>query len=279
MPVALYLIAALLLLILALRLWRAADHRSERHLRERLLMEPAPQQTFSTALTSALPEPAQRYFAFTIAAGTPIRNAVSIDMAGEIGLGTRDAPGYRQMRATQLLVPPLGLVWEATAGPISGSDAISPEQSWTRFWLWDLIPVVRASGSDHLRSAFGRVIAEAAFWSPGSLLPGEHVRWEGIDRSSARAIVSYRGLTQAVDISVAESGAPTRVVIRRWSNANAQKIYREQPFGGDLDDFREFDGYRLPTRVEGGNLIGTPDYFPFFRARVTDIRFPPRGRS
>ena len=31
------------------------------------------------------------------------------------------------------------------------------------------------------------------------------------------------------------------------------------------------------VRVEGGNLIGTPDYFPFFKVDVTAIRFPRRG--
>jgi hypothetical protein len=36
------------------------------------------------------------------------------------------------------------------------------------------------------------------------------------------------------------------------------------------------NGYTLPTTIEGGNLIGTPDYFPFFKATVTSIRFPER---
>ena len=66
-------------------------------------------------------------------------------------------------------------------------------------------------------------------------------------------------------------------MIQRWSNANPDQVYREQPFGGYLSEFHEFGGYRLPTRVEGGNLIGTPDYFPFFKADVTAIRFPQHG--
>ena len=79
---------------------------------------------------------------------------------------------------------------------------------------------------------------------------------------------------QVVEITIGLNGAPTQVQIQRWSNANADKEYREQPFGGRLSEFRRFGGYRLPTRVEGGNHFGTPDYFPFFRAEVSDIRFP-----
>jgi hypothetical protein len=134
---------------------------------------------------------------------------------------------------------------------------------------------VRAGGPDHQRSAFGRVVVEGAFWAPASLLPSEHVHWQPLDDNSARVIVRYGDFEQAVDIYVDGSGAPTQVRIQRWSNSNADREYREQPFGGELSEFRRFAGYRLPTRVEGGNHIGTPDYFPFFRADVTQIRFLP----
>jgi hypothetical protein len=198
-----------------------------------------------------------------------------IDMTGQIGFGSKDAPDYRDMRARQILAPPHGLVWKLRTGPISGSDGALPDRSWTRFWLLGLLPVVRAGDADHHRSAFGRVVAEAAFWTPACLLPGEHVRWEPLDEDSARAIVTAGGFEQAVDITVAADGAPVTVLIQRWSNENPARQFREQPFGGTLSDYREFAGYRLPTRVEGGNLFGTPDYFPFFKARVTAIRFVP----
>ncbi|HET8747389.1 MAG TPA: hypothetical protein VFM98_17450 [Ramlibacter sp.] len=61
------------------------------------------------------------------------------------------------------------------------------------------------------------------------------------------------------------------VSMPRWSDANADKVYRLQPFGGELSDFRAVSGYRLPFRVDGGNFFGTPEYFPFYRARVLEI--------
>jgi hypothetical protein len=197
-------------------------------------------------------------------------------MTGEIGLGTKEAPGYRKMEASQVLAPPHGLVWKVKTGPVSGSDGALPDESWTRLWLFGLIPIVRVSGPDHQRSAIGRVVAEAAFWAPASLLPGKLVRWEPVDANTARAIVTIGQFEQAVDVTVDEAGAPIMVVIQRWSNANPERVYREQAFGGYLSAFRGFGGYQLPTRVEGGNLIGTPDYFPFFKADVTAFRFPQR---
>jgi hypothetical protein len=99
------------------------------------------------------------------------------------------------------------------------------------------------------------------------------VSWEQLSTDSARATVSYNGVSQTVDVTVAADGRPIRVVIPRWTDANPSKTYQLQPFGGYLSEFQEFEGYRLPTRVEGGNFIGTDNYFPFYKVNIEALRF------
>ena len=78
-------------------------------------------------------------------------------------------------------------------------------------WLLGIVPVARAgNNNDHMRAAFGRYIAEAVFWSPAALLPGDNVQWEAIDDSTARVVVRHRGLEQAVDLYVDADGRLTR---------------------------------------------------------------------
>ena len=226
-------------------------------------------------MIETLPAPAQRYFRYTISRGTPLVSVIYIEMAGQLGLGTKNKPAYRSMTADQILAPPRGLLWRVRTGHISGSDAATPDNSWTRFWLLHCIPVVRVSGNpDHHRSAFGRIASEGAFWVPSSLLPSSDVSWESVNENTARAVVTYGDYSQSVELTIEQSGQPSRVVTQRWSNENTDKAFREQPFGGYLSDFRTIGGYRLPMRVEGGNLIGTGDYFPFYKAEVRTIRFP-----
>lgn len=50
---------------------------------------------------------------------------------------------------------------------------------------------------------------------------------------------------------------------------NPERRWQLQPFGGTLSGFRDVQGYRIATRIEGGNWFGTPAYFPFYRARVS----------
>ena len=269
-------IAALLVATIAL-LWllRLHDSRAENAEWARLqALQPEAPERFSHDMLEGLPTPAQRYFMFAIAPGTPLWPVAEIEMRGEFALGNKEAPGYQPMQARQILAAPHGFLWAMhTEGgmPLSGSDSAS----WTRFRLLGLIPVARLGGDpDHRRSAFGRYVAEAVFWTPAALLPGPGISWDPVDDQTARVTIRHSELSQSVDVTIGADGRPTMVTFQRWSNANADKVHRLQPFGGYLSDFREVSGYRLPFRVEAGNLFATEDYFPFFKADITSIRFP-----
>ncbi len=268
-------LAIIALVLAGLYMWRLRDHRADRAEAARLLaLEAVDPPVFTRSLVAALPEPARRYFLFVIKEGTPLHRVARIDMRGSFGLGTRDAPSYMQMSATQVLAAPHGFVWKMSGGSgfmrISGSDS----GGWTRFWLAGVAPVARAGGTpDHRLSGFARYVSEAVFWTPAAVLPGPGVRWEAVDETTARVTITHDGQTQAVDVTVDAEGRPTEVVLQRWSDANPDGVFRFQPFGGHLSEFRDFGGFRLPTHVEAGNFFGTQAYFPFFIADVTDIRF------
>ncbi len=271
--IALVLVVGLGVLSLAFVLF--LDRRADRLERERLTaLQPASPESFDPTMVADLPEPARRYFSYAIRPGTPILPVAEIEMRGQFSLGTKEALNYQPMEAHQILAAPEGFVWamHTTGGmPVSGSDS----GHWTRFRIFGLIPVARLGGDpDHTLSAYGRYVGEAAIWSPAAVLPGPGVSWEAVDEDTARVTVAHGGLAQAVDVTVDAEGRPVTAVFQRWSNANPDKGYRLQPFGATMSDFREVGGYRLPFRVEAGNLYGTEAYFPFFRAEVTSISFP-----
>ncbi|HEX2560262.1 DUF6544 family protein [Phenylobacterium sp.] len=238
---------------------------------------PAPAR-FDPRQLAGLPEPAQRYFRYAIAPGAELRTVAEITMQGRFSLGSKPEPGYMPMRAREILAPPRGFVWLPAIGSglmtFSGSDGLLHGQAWTRFWALGLIPVARASGGDDLaRSAAARLFSEAALWSPASMLPGPHVRWEAVDVDTARVVFQRPREPYAIDLTVAPDGRPLSFVMQRWSNANADKVFRSQPFGGTFAATRQFGDYTIPSRVSVGNHFGTDAYFPFFEATVTEARF------
>ena len=268
--------------ICALFLWCQFEYRKDSHTFSTLfLMQPTDPPRYSKEMVDDLPEPVRRYFNRSIMPGTPLYSVAEIEMTGEFSLGTKDDPDYMQMSARQALAAPRGFIWTVKLGKghtsISGSDGAIESTSWSRFWLMGLLPVARAGGTlDHLRAAFGRYVAEAVFWTPAALLPREGVQWKATGKDTVRVTVSYGSLSQDVDLSLDDSGQLRQVVFPRWSNANPDGVYQIQPFGGHLSNFRVFEGFHLPTRIEAGNHFGTEAYFPFIRADVATIRFPKR---
>lgn len=229
---------------------------------------------FHPKIIEELPEPAKRYFEYTIKPGTPLYPVSIVDMNGKFSLGTKKKPNYQAIEASQILAPPNGFMWSMRTKngmPISGSDTAK----WTRFRIFGLVSIARLGGDpDHTLSAFGRCVAEASIWSPASLLPNQGIVWSQLGTTTARVTVTYKNLTQAIDVTVDQKGRPTEISFLRWTDANPEKVFRFQPFGALVSDFREVNGFRLPFYVEAGNMFGTEDYFPFFIAEVTGIRFP-----
>ncbi|MDX1678060.1 DUF6544 family protein [Arsukibacterium sp.] len=267
---------AVILLITGLLCLRLLDYRADKQLFDQLIAsQPSSPGLFDPAMLAGLPEAAKRFFTFSIAPGTPLFTVADIVMTGRFGMGNIHKPDYLQMKARQVLAPPGSFIWQMQARKnllrVSGSDSAS----WTRFWLHELLPVARTGASlDQRRSAFGRYVAEALFWTPAAVLPRAGITWTHLSENSARLTVSHFGLKQAVDLTVAEDGQPLLVSFMRWSNANPQRSYMLQPFGGYLSNFRDFNGFRLPTHVEAGNHFGSADYFPFFIADVSAISWP-----
>lgn len=239
---------------------------------------PPPSRRFDPASVSGLPEIAQRYFRHAIAPGTPLYAGVELEMDGIFLLGDRDRHTRFTMRARQVLRPPAQFVWipRLRAGPIaiSGSDALVDGQAWTRFRLMGLVPVADVRSSpDLVRSARFRGAVEAALWLPTTLLPEHGAHWEQTGPDRAR--VTLPGSTPAIvlELGLDARGAVREVVGQRWSNANRDKRFRLQPFGGTVTAESTFAGLTIPSQVAVGNHYGTADYLPFFQARITHARY------
>ena len=268
-------IACSLLGLSALRVLDARDDRAQ--WRRLAALQPADPVRFDPRRVEGLPEPARRFFGFAIAPGTPLLTVAELHMGGEFSLGPPDRPVYQPMDARQILAAPEGFLWTLRLpNGVSGSDFGSPARGWTRFRIFGLVPVARLGGArDHTRAAFGRYVAEAVFWTPAALLPRPGVTWEALGEDAARVTVTAGDLSQAVDVRLDAEGRPLVVEFQRWSDANPERRYRLQPFGGFLSDFREVQGFRVPFSVEAGSMFGTERYFHFFRARLKSVRFPP----
>jgi hypothetical protein len=160
-------------------------------------------ETFDPAAITGLPEPARRWLGHAIAPGTPLWSSVELTMHGQIKLGR-----WRPFTARQVLAPPDGYLWAATARlaglPVTGYDRLSSGTGEMRWRLLRLIPVLTADGPDITRSAYGRLAGEIV------LIPTAEVR------------------------------------ISRWGNPEGAP-FRRYPFGVRVEAESRFGGITIPS--------------------------------
>lgn len=236
---------------------------------------PAPAR-FDPATVAGLPEIAQRYFSHAIAPGTPLWTTVELGMEGLFLLGDGERPQRFSMTARQMLAPPSAFAWIPTFRSslfrITGSDGFFDGHGWTRFWMFSVLPLVQAAGTEDIdRSAAARPALEA-IWAPASLLPANGAVWQQTGPDTARVIFdSGAGVT--IEMRLAMDGRVLEVWTMRWSDENPDKTFRLQPFGGTMEADASFDGFTIPSSVHVGNHFGTGAYWPFFQATITTANY------
>ena len=231
-----------------------------------------PTAIFDPAMTDGLPALARRYLCHAIAPGTPLSPVVELAMEGTFILNQRAL----KMRASEILAPGRGFVWKAQVGrwPLgfSGSDAWrSDGDSWTRFRLAGLVPLVAEGGSaDHALSCAARLALETV-WAPMALLPQAGAVWHQTGPDRADIIFPDQPALKPISLRLDGQGRVIEAVTLRWSNANPSRNWAWQPFGGRMTAWRSFDGLTVPSEVEIGNHWGTAQWSPFFKATITDL--------
>jgi hypothetical protein len=258
---------------IALKTWRIADNRRTGRLWRSLQLPPTG-ETFTEEMVQDLPPPAKRYFLHAIAPGTPLASSVYLRMTGAIKLSPQ--ADWLPLNARQILAPPEGFVWKASAGKgllsLSGRDYYTRGSGGVLFWLWHHLPVVNAGGPDVSRSARGRLAAEASL-IPSALLPHRGVKWEPLDDTSARAIITVDNEAVPLTLSVEPNGRLRHVSFLRWGNQTEDRSYQHIPFGAAAEEERTFGGYTIPIKLSIAWWFNTNRHFDFFRASIEEALF------
>lgn len=252
----------------------AADHRAT----WRRLTTPGPSAgTFDPADVEHLPDPARRLLRHALRPGVTLAPTVTLDMTGSVRIGR-----WMPFRARQVLTVGAGFMWAPRVGRgpmvVTGADVYERGRGVLDFRLWGLLPVAHESGPDTDRSAAGRLAAETVVWAPQGLTPAMGATWSAVDDD--RAIVHLPVDHRVIDVTVTVDarGRLRALSLQRWGDPDGRGA-RPHPFGGDVGEYRQFDGVTLASAGRVGWFWGTPRQADeiFFRYRITGARLHARG--
>ena len=165
-----------------------------------------------------------------------------------------------------------GFIWKAKVkmAPLlyfAGRDKYSEGRGNMLIKLLSLT-VVDARGKEMDQGTLLRYLGEMV-WFPTAAL-SNYIKWEDIDSNSARATMSYGGVTAAAMFEFNEKGEVINFVCERYMTVNDR--YNLETYSVPLKDYKEFNGIRIPTKGEAVWNLKTGD-FSCYQFEITEIEY------
>ena len=223
---------------------------------------------------AALPAPVQRYLAFAVPDLTVSNRVIRLEAEGMFRRPRMDSFAPTTAEQTIATRQP-ALMFAATTPILSvlwarAYDFFAEGRMEMRAKIASTLTVVDESATEALnRTSLRRWLLESPLY-PVALLPGGPVRWEAMDETHARAIVSGFGLEASLVATFRPDGSLERFDAQE--DGDLSTPYHGSGEHAARDDYRPVSGMMIPhrftiARAAGGKL------FPFWTGRITTIAF------
>lgn len=152
--------------------------------------------------------------------------------------------------------------------PIAGRDKLAQGEGEMHMTAGGLVDVAFARGPKIDQGALLRYLAEI-IWFPSAALRS-YIVWEPIDETSAKATISFHGVTASATFQFDAAGRAIGLEARRYYGADGEL----EPWGGRMTAWSRVRGIEIPTRGEVVWHLAAGD-FTFFRWEITDVETNP----
>jgi hypothetical protein len=228
----------------------------------------------TTDMLRGLPEPVQRYMAYTGVVGKPWITAVRLKQVGKFRLGA-DKP-WMPLTAEQFYTTdPPGFVWNARfriAGLplVSGRDTYRAGHGHMFGKVAGLFTIFDARGEELDQGAMLRYLNEVT-WFPTAFL-GQNIAWQAVDGTCADVTFTDGGKSVTARMTFDPGGRPTKFEAMRYRESGGN--YTLDPWSTPFTEYGLRAGLNLPVR--GQAVWHLPDGdLPYADLEITEIEYNP----
>ncbi len=219
-----------------------------------------------------LPEPVQRWLAFSGVIGKPKALAVRIKQEGKF----RQTPQQEWLpfEAEEYYTTHIpGFIWAADmqAGSlfsISARDRLEGRTGNMLIRLLSLFTVADVYSEEIDRGTLLRYLDEI-IWFPSAAL-SEYILWEPVDEDSAQATLSYGGISVAAQFLFDKEGRVVNVVSERHREVEGKFVVEH--WSTPISEYGEFGGIKVPVKGKAVWNLESGD-FEYFDVRITAVEY------
>lgn len=233
-------------------------------------------QEESTVIAKAdlanLPEPVQRWLEYAQIIGK--EQAITARSKQEAVMRLKAEQDWLPLESDQYFrVDKPGFIWKADVKMmplvhISGRDKYYQGKGNMLIRVLSMFTVANGIGPEMDQGSLIRYLAEIVWVPPAALR--DYITWEEIDENSAKATMTYKGVTASGIFSFDEEGAPVSFLADRYGDFEGQYILK--PWLITMSEYQEFDGIKIPTEGEVTWKLEEGD-FTWYRFRVKEIEY------
>lgn len=166
-----------------------------------------------------------------------------------------------------------GFIWKVKVNmaPLlyfTGKDKYEAGRGHMLIKFLSLVKVADATGKEIDQGAMLRYLAETV-WFPSAAL-NNYIQWEEVDANSARATMTYGGITAAGVFTFNPKGEVINFVAQRYGDFNGR--YLMKTWVVNMRQHQEFNGIRIPATGEVIWKLETGDY-NWYQFEIKDVEY------
>ena len=230
------------------------------------------QQLVTPEMLQHLPEPVQRYMAFSGVVGKPWIETVHLKQTGRFRRSA-DQP-WMPVSAEQLFTTnPPGFVWKARFKVVglplmSARDAYEDGHGHMYGKIAGLFTLFDARNPEIDQGSLLRYLGEM-IWLPTAFL-GENITWQGVDGNSAQVSLTDSGRTVSARLSFDEAGRPVNFNAMRYGDFEGG--YALHSWSVPMTSFERRAGLTIP--VQGMVTWNLPSGdLPYYDWNITEVEY------
>ncbi len=223
-------------------------------------------------MLESLPEPVQRYLAYSGVAGKPWIDTVRLKQAGQFRMGL-DRPWMPISAEQTYTIDPPGFLWKA-AVRVAGVPLMTARDRYQEGHghmfgkLAGLFTIFDARGPEMDLASLTRYLSEMVWFPTAFLAP--NIQWQGLDEHSAQVTLTDGGKSVSGRIIFDDDGRPTNFTTERHYFIKGG--YSLETWVNPLSKFQEWGGMKIPVEGQVFWRLKSGD-FPYFNWKVTHIEY------
>jgi len=202
-------------------------------------------------MTAAYPPVVRRWFERSRIVGKPVPRTVHLHQEGMMRSSREGA--WMPVKATQWFTTgEPGFFWTAKVKAAAGMSIVARDKyeggrGSMLIKAVSVFPIADAHGPEVDQGSMLRYLAELA-WFPAAAM-GDYLHWEEIDSMTARATMTYGGITGTGVFRFDEQGNMLSFEAKRYYDRKGGATLEDWLIQIDPDGYREFEGVRIPAKA------------------------------